>query len=692
MDFNVMKLAVAKQFDKMSQHQLFRTSVEKDLMWETYLGSFPAGTNPMFKTRTEHDCNCCRSFIKAVGNCVAVIDGKLVSIWDVKVSEQGYQAVADAMSQLVKSHPIADAFYHIEAKAGTDKNFQQLIGTEIQTWPHFFVNIPKKFVVKDVDLGTELSKIRSAHDVFHRALAEITPDAVDTVLELIAQNSIYRGQEHKYLVESFQKLQREYDKLPDAQARGLYSWVKSLEVSGAIAGIRSSVIGTLLVDLSEGKDLEAAVKAFEVKVAPSNYKRPTALVTPAMIAKAQATVQELGLMSALERRYANLTDITVNNVIFADRSAKKSMAGNVFEELAAAVPEKVKNFDKVEEIPIEKFISDIVPRAESIEILVENRHQSNLVSLVAPVDPTAGRLFKWDNGFSWAYNGEVADSDLRQAVAARGGRVDGAFRFSHSWNHPGQRNASLMDLHVFLPAHDKHGKGEHRDYGNSERVGWNLRRHFRTGGVQDVDYTTAAPADYIPVENITFPDLGKMPEGVYTCKIHNWNFRNPTTGGFRAEIECGGELYQYEYNKPLAHKEWVPVAEVTLKNGQFSVKHLLPESAASKTVWGIPTETFHKVNALMLSPNHWDDQGVGTKHYFFMIDGCKNDGTARGFFNEFLRSDLDAHRKSFELVGSKMQTQESPNQLSGLGFSSTQRNHVLVRIKGSFSRVVKVTF
>ena len=94
----------------------------------------------------------------------------------------------------------------------------------------------------------------------------------------------------------------------------------------------------------------------------------------------------------------------------------------------------------------------------------------------------------------------------------------------------------------------------------------------------------------------------------------------------------------------------------------------------------------------MFSPNYWDDRTVGNKHYFFMLDGCLNEDKARGFFNEFLIEELNTHRKVFEVVGSKMKTEESTNQLSGLGFSSTQRNYILARVKGSFSRTIKITF
>lgn len=43
-----------------------------------------------------------------------------------------------------------------------------------------------------------------------------------------------------------------------------------------------------------------------------------------MIEEAQKKVQELGLMDSLPRRHAALEDITVNNVIFANRDAKKN--------------------------------------------------------------------------------------------------------------------------------------------------------------------------------------------------------------------------------------------------------------------------------------------------------------------------------------------------------------------------------
>ncbi len=692
-DFIEIKTAVARQFKAMSTHDLFYTGVEKDTLWETYLGSFPAGSNPIFRKRPWHDCSCCRQFVRALGDVVAVIDGKLVSVWDGEVNDPGYAAVTRAMASLVKARPIDNIFLHLEARVGTDKNYERKPDEAVRTWEHFFVQLPNSRVCDKTAVGPKQSEARATHDVMLRSLTELSMAAADTVLELIDQKSLYRGEEHRHAVGAFKAMKFAFDSLPEAEHDN-FVWANLGDQSGSVARIRNTAIGTLLTDISASLDLESAVAKFEAMVAPANYKRTTALVTPAMVAKAKATVEELGLTSALERRYAHLRDISVNNVLYADRGARKAMAGGAFDGIASTVAIKSHNFEKAPEVTIETFLTSVLPEAKNVEVLVEGRHTRNLVSLIAPVDPTAKELFKWPNLFSWSYHGDLADSDLRKRVQARGGRVDGVFRFSHSWNHD-KRNASLMDLHVFMPGHhatvisalaDRYGDR----YGNLERVGWNHRTHPRSGGIQDVDYVNEAPAGYIPVENITFPTLARMPEGRYVCKIHNWQLRAPTQGGFRAEIEFGGQLFQYEYDQPLKHKEWVTVAEVTLTNGAFTIKHHLPESSSSKKIWNIDTETFQRVSVIMLSPNHWDGHGVGNRHYFWMLAGCENDGTARGFYNEFLRGDLDQHRKVFELVGAKMRTEESENQLSGIGFSSTQRNHAIVRVGGS--RVVRVSF
>lgn len=109
----------------------------------------------------------------------------------------------------------------------------------------------------------------------------------------------------------------------------------------------------------------------------------------------------------------------------------------------------------------------------------------------------------------------------------------------------------------------------------------------------------------------------------------------------------------------------------------------LPTATLSRTLWGIPTQTMRKVNVVMFSPNYWDEQARGNKHTFFMLDGCLREGTARGFFNEYLKADLRPHRQVLERVGARMHTEDAARQLSGLGFSSTLPNTLLCRVNGA---------
>ena len=673
LDFGPFKIAVAKQFERMKKHDLFKVDVEKDAMWDTYLGSFPPGTNPVFRERTEHDCTCCKQFIRAVGNVVAIVDGKVESIWDIEVpSEPGYQAVADALSKLVKSKPICDIFMHDEKTAGTDKNFQQVVDGTL-TWEHFFVNIPTSLVVKRADLASALAGPRTQATVFRRALDELTDDSVDMVLELVAQNSLYRGQENKFALVEFRKAKTEYNALSQGE-RDSYTWTKVKHLHGAVLDIRNSAIGTLLINLSKGVELEDAVKMFETSVAcPTNYKRPTALVTKDMIERARKKISELGLTSALERRYATIDDITINNIVFADRKAKKALTHDVFDEVASDVKADPKKFDRVEEVTIEKFLADILPKAESIEVMFENRHASNLVSLIAPVDPTAGRLFKWDNNFSWSYNGAVADS-IKERVKAAGGSVTGDLCCRLAWEYKDD-----LDFWMTEP--------------NGFKIYFsNRRQKSGCGGMLDLDANGADGQRDDPAENIFYSDRRHMMEGVYTLSVHNFSRRSDGKG-FEVEIEFDGNVHRIGYDNVLRDGAVVQVAKIKYtKAGGFEIIESLPSSQSVRTEWGIKSQTFQKVNVVMMSPNFWDEKAVGNKHYFFMIDGCINEGGARPFFNEFLKEDFTEHRKVFEMVAGKAKVKDSDAQLSGLGFSSTQRNEVLCRVNGSFSRVVKIVF
>jgi len=107
-NFKEFKTTMQAQFESMisAQDNLFITDIPKDTIWDTYLDSYPEGTNEIYKERRQFDCNSCRQFIRPYGNLVAIKHNKLVSIWDIEGLEYPYNVVAEKLSNLVKSAPI----------------------------------------------------------------------------------------------------------------------------------------------------------------------------------------------------------------------------------------------------------------------------------------------------------------------------------------------------------------------------------------------------------------------------------------------------------------------------------------------------------------------------------------------------------------------------------------------------------
>lgn len=682
--------AIQKNLQQMSKDssRLFTVNVDTEELYNLYLDSFPAGTNEIYRERREYDCSCCRHFIRDIGNVVSIKNGELHTIWGINpVSDDKYNVVAAALDAYVKQKAVSGVFLKKEKRIGTPENREMLPTGKINKYEHFFVDLPEICIFKEYyghTLEGDLSQFRDIRNVFKRSLDEISKEAVDTVLELIAQNSLYKGAEWKKQLAEFKNYQKEYGKLTDEQ-KELWIWEKSIAAGAVIGKIRNHSIGTLLVNISEGMDLDLAVRKYEQIVAPVNYKRPKAIFTKKMLEDAKKTITELGYMDSLQRRFATLDDITVNNILFSNKDAAKRITGamDLFDEMEQDVAIDPKRFSKVEEISAEDFIKNVLPVAKELEVYLENKHIQNMVSLIAPEVAAAKTMFKWNNGMSWAYTGNITDSDIKENVKAAGGSVAGVVRFSIQWNDKDGKDNSDLDAHCIEPK-----GGEHIYFG--------CRKSLRTRGELDIDITQ--PVDQcrasngVAVENITYPSKEYMIPGTYKFFVNQFAYRG--SQGFKAEIEVNGEIHSYEYNAPVRGN--VDVAEVILdQSGNFKVVDKLPGNCAtiSKDVWGIKTLQFTPVSVVCYSPNYWDEQkGIGHQHLFFMLKDCINPEEPNGYYNEFLKPELEQHRRVFEALGAKAHVKDVDDQLSGVGFSLTKRNDLIIKVKGATERVLKIKF
>jgi hypothetical protein len=672
-EFHRFAEVVAVSFQRFAKTpDVFVANIDGNALWEKYLAAFPEGENPIFKTSLEHDCRCCKHFIRRIGNVVALSNNVPSTIWDRALVEAPppYRAVAASLADAVRDAGIKDLFRVMEK----ERSFGAIVSRHLDktgkalTWNHFYTgDIPPH--LRSTKVGEVVGDYRTTVEVFRRGLTELSPESLDTVLSLIEANALYRGEEHKGVVVQFQKTQQIYLALEGAR-RDLFVWRSA---SGHAARFRNTVIGTLVQDLSEGQDVERAVKSFKTKVAPQNYKRTTAIITPGMIAKAMETIQTLGLESALERRFAVLGDISVQDVKWVAGAVKSKMKhgiGDLLLKHAAATASPIESKGPIEDIPIEEFVARVLPETTRLEVLFEDKHMGNLMSLTAPVHPEPKQLFRWANDFAWSYAGNVADS-IAERVKKAGGKVDGVLRVSLSWF-----NYDDLDLHVFEPP----SRLALRGGGMLDHIFFRNKRGW-TGGELDVDMNAGSGTSREAVENVVW--VRPPPDGVYRIAVHNYAFRESSDPGFVVELANDGRMMHFSYNKPVRNDTMIEVVRLYLKDGIVREAEMadpgITPSNISVERWGLRTGQYVKVSAVTLSPNFWGANAVGNKHTFFMLDGCRSDEPTRGFYNEFLHPRLEPHRKVFEVIGDKTKCRPSEEQLSGLGFSSTKKTSFTVK-------------
>ena len=679
--------------------KLFRVELTGREVWDLYINSFTNKTKFRDPESSEHNCNHCKNFIRRYGNIVAIDDEyNIMTIFDVDTNEE-FTPVVDALSKALKNSKVSEVFFETYSELNSlnygkcrkaDDSFRLGVAVnhkqynkeeaekfgvvkegEIREFNHLHLDLIKTFVDQSgSSIESIMGSYRDSKNVFQRAMEEISLDTLKLVRDLINQGSLLDGQTHLYKVEKFISLKEEFDNLSSDQ-KDNWLWDKSYQLP--LAKFKNELIGVLCSELSEGEDLNKACQSWNKRVDPANYMKATAPITQKQIEEAQTFVEENGYEESFNRRFSTIDDIKVSEILHSNVGDGEIPKVSMFDNVKATKSQHKRNqFDGVEEVSIDKFMKDILPNCSSVEAYLENRMEGNMVTLTTANNPDSKPIFKWNNNYSWTFNGNLAGkSQIKEAVKTAGGKVDGVLRFSIMWAD-GDGDNSDLDAHCIEP--------------DGFEISYKSIKSWVTNGNLDVDIQY--PSGKLAVENITYPSLYKMEDGVYQFFIRQYHPRN--SKGFEAEIEFNGEIYNYKYENPVRGD--VPIAKVILKEGVFSIEHQLPESKSNKEIYGLETNQFHKVNLVSLSPNHWGDNEVGNKHYFFMLDKCKAQSSIRSFHNENLNGDLLKHRKVMEVLGATNMIEPSGKQLSGLGFNATVNDNLIVKLSGNFKRVIRIKF
>ena len=116
--------------------------------------------------------------------------------------------MCDALDSFVKGNAISDIFVSKFKRVGTDYDFEGISGRS-HKWTHMVLDLPDKWVSRIGESNESIqAKYRDTKNVFKHSLDEISMEAVDTVLELINSNTLYKGEEWKTQLVEFKKYKR----------------------------------------------------------------------------------------------------------------------------------------------------------------------------------------------------------------------------------------------------------------------------------------------------------------------------------------------------------------------------------------------------------------------------------------------------------------------------------------------------
>ena len=639
---------IMTQFNFMveSGNPLVRVS-PKNSLFTTYLENIKPEDNPIFRERRYFDGNYDHNFIRRVGNLAMITpEYKLVSLWDFD-SYTLFENARKAMSKSIHDGQIVDIYLEKESVAGHKPNKDNEDPNII--WEHYYVELPKK-LVNTRNIDTKKHEARDAHDVLKRTVQEVNIDDLNTIIDLIKENNLYRGQEFLSNLQKWVELKQDYDKNPSEE----YLWFKAIQ-HGRSIGYRSSVIGTLISDLYDGVELEKAIHSYESKVAPHNYKRPKSIVTTKMVEEAKETLEKLGFLDSIYRRPAKLTDIPADKILFTSQEQK---AFNVFDDMTkdSKASTKKSKIEDAKEMSIHDLLSKLKD-LQKLELLPTYSLQANQIVLTEAKNQEAPSPFLWSNTLSWAYiNSDTADA-VTMRVKNAGGNVEGDVRVSLSWD-----NRDDLDLSIRRAGYSK--------------IYFGNRQAF--GGELDVDANVTEIIDE-PVENIFWHSTYDLPNGTYQVIVDNYRKRTNDKPGFTLQFATTEGIQTFTYaNNDVNHKHLL-----TFEKSNSSVQLTYIHDQLKIQNKSISADKFIEVKHVLMSPNTWEKE-IGNKHFILLTDGIEVNEPVRGFFNEQLNSQLTPHRKVTEILGSKLKIEavdfESTDVAKGYGFSETMDANLILRL------------
>ena len=354
--------------------------------------------------RQHYNCNSCRRFINRFGGLVSIdSQGKTNSfLTEMGVSNFFLPSIRN-MIKYIESAKVTGVFLTTKLTLGEPTTGE---------WNHMAVKLKTPiFTERAQDAGQVMAEKLEDYKMTINGLIEFPLPVVTKALVIMEADALYRSEKVLGPAKWLRNLHEARAETRNARLKENLTWLAVATAPVGFAHIRSSMIGTLLEDITNNLPMEDIRRKFADKMHPLKYQRPTAVPAVGNVKQAEKLVDKLGIEPAFHRRFARLEDL---QTFWTPAPAVKSKdSGGLFKSVKTKNTAEPGLGNKVmlpeQTLTMEKFRQKVLPKALGLEMFVPTH--GHFTALVTAEDPDAPPIIQWDteeqrNPVSWYfYNG-----------------------------------------------------------------------------------------------------------------------------------------------------------------------------------------------------------------------------------------------------------------------------------------------
>lgn len=360
-------------------------TTDADDLFEVYLESFPEGP-----VRQYHNCHACRRFLERFGGLVTIDDtGRTRSVmWNAQEAPSDLEEGIAALARAVTRADVTGVFLSPLSVWGEPRT---------GIWRHMAITDPPRPYPGGVLTAEQaMAEKREDYKTVSRALGEFKEAVLGDVVHLLRSDALYRSEKVLGQAEWLYELQKARTAARGPSRTNLV-WRAIASAPAGFCHPRSSMIGTLLADITDGLPFATVAERFREKMSPVRYQRPTAAPSVGTVQQAERVFEQMGAAKSLERRFAKLEEI---QTIWLPEAAKEAArTGGLFSHLKTK--EQIEHpTTSLLHLPPQtltwvKFRDTVLPSAQRIQMRAPALGAYS--AMVTAVHEDAPPIIQWDN-------------------------------------------------------------------------------------------------------------------------------------------------------------------------------------------------------------------------------------------------------------------------------------------------------